>query len=323
MSDSALQGQVHAAPKPASRLRESVANFWRDFMYWSVAHFPIFVRVTRPFFLWFALNFSKALRDGPGANARRLLGPDASEKQVEQLRRKIVQSAYMSIYELGRAVNATHEKLHAWIEQVDGLEHYLNARKSGQGAIVVTGHIGPFEVSLVALGEREKRIHVIYQRDARSGFDQLRSKLRKKLGVEEAAINDGWAIWGRLRDALVADELVVIQGDRVMPGQRGVPVPFLDGHVLLPTGPIKLAMATGSPIIPIFSVRTRVGHCRVIIHEPIHVPREPGPVNSDHPALLKIASAIAGVVKDYPDQWAMYEKVWLEDQDDNLISVKA
>ncbi len=323
MNDSALHSQVHAETKRASRFREAVANFWRDYMYWSVAHFPIFVRITRPFFLWFALKFSKALRDGPAANARRLLGPDASDKKVEQLRRKIVQSAYMSIYELGRAANASPAALHEWIEDVDGLEHYLKARESGNGAIVVTAHIGPFEVSLAALKEQEKGIHVIYQRDARSGFDHLRTKLREKLGVEEAAINDGWAIWGRMRDVLAADEIVVIQGDRVMPGQRGVPVPFLNGHILLPTGPIKLAMATGSPIIPIFSVRTRVGHCRVIINEAVHVPREPGPVNSDHPALRIIAKAIARVVKAHPDQWAMYEKVWIEDQDDIAASVNA
>ena len=85
------------------RLHQASANFWREFMYFWTAHWPPFVLLTRPFFLFFALRFSKALRDGPAANARRILGRSACDADVERLRRAIVRSAYTSIYELGRA----------------------------------------------------------------------------------------------------------------------------------------------------------------------------------------------------------------------------
>ncbi|MFQ5495096.1 MAG: hypothetical protein ACE5EX_06910, partial [Phycisphaerae bacterium] len=111
------------------------------------------------------------------------------------------------------------------------------------------------------------------------------------------------------------NEVVLIQGDRVMPGQRGVVVPFLGGHVLLPTGPVKLAMISGSPIIPIFSVRTRVGRCRVVIDEPIDAGKQPGPVTGDHPAMRSIAAAIERQVSAHPEQWAVYQRAWLEDRD--------
>ena len=44
----------------------------------------------------------------------------------------------------------------------------------------------------------------------------------------------------------VADEVVAIQGDRVMPGQKGERLAFFDGHMLFPTGPVRLAIASGS-----------------------------------------------------------------------------
>ncbi len=314
-SSRAHPGDDGAEAQASSRLGRASANFWREFMYFWVAHWPPFVLLTRPFFLFFALRFSKELRDGPTANARRFLGPRASDAEVEKLRRAIVRSAYTSIYELGKAARSTPAQLRAWIERTDGAEHYHAVRKSGKGAILVTAHIGPFEVGMSALVEHERKIHVVFQRDERASFDRLRSKLRSKLGVAEAAIGDDWSIWGRLREALEADEVVLIQGDRVMPGQRGVPVPFLGGHVLLPTGSIKLAMLTGSPIIPVFSVRTRVGRCRVIIDEPIFVSRESGPVDANHPALLRIAKAIERQVAAHPDQWAVYERAWCEDRE--------
>ena len=87
-----------------SRIRTASANFWREFFYWWTEHCPPFVRLSRPFFLFFALRFSESLRDGPTANARRILGSDADDAQIEALRRAMVQNAYHSIYELGRAV---------------------------------------------------------------------------------------------------------------------------------------------------------------------------------------------------------------------------
>ena len=91
----------------AGWLSKLSANFWREFMYFWTEHWPPFVLLTRPFFLFFAFRFSEGLRDGPTANARRFLGPDASDSEVETFRRKIVRSAYTSIYELGRASRST------------------------------------------------------------------------------------------------------------------------------------------------------------------------------------------------------------------------
>ncbi len=295
------------------------ANFWREFMYWWTAHCPIVVLLTRPFFLWFAIRFSSALRDGPTANARRILGQGASEASVRKLRNRIISSAYTCIYELGRAARSTKDQLRKWVERVDGSENYFEARKSKNGAILLTAHIGPFEVGASALMDHEPKVHVVFRRDERASFDRLRSKLRRNIGLMETAIDDGWSIWGRVRDVLMADEVVLIQGDRVMPGQRGIAVRFFDGHILLPTGPVKLAMVTGSPIIPIFSIRTRIGRCRLVINEPIYVTREDGALGADHPAMLQIAAAIERQVRDHPEQWAMYERAWCEDQEDAAL----
>ncbi len=98
---------------------------------------------------------------------------------------------------------------------------------------------------------------------------KLRAKFRERLNISEAAIEEGWPLWMRLRDALMKDEVVAIQGDRVMPGQKGMKVPMLAGHILLPTGPFKLSAASESPVVPIFSIRTKDGRIKIFIEEPI------------------------------------------------------
>jgi len=315
-----------ASPAPSGALsaaslsrfmRRLSADFWREFMFFFTEHVPPVVLWTKPFFLWFAWRYSRVLRHATLTNARRLR-PAATEEERYALARSIVDSAYLSIYELGRAVRLSREKLRACIDDIQGIDNYLAARRAGRGAIIATAHLGPFEVGATAILDRERHVHVVFRRDEFTRFDRIRSQLRTQLGIVEAPIDDGWAIWLRLRDALQRDEVVLIQADRVMPGQKGVPVPFLGGHLLMPLGPIKLARAAGAPLIPIFSVRTSVGRVRVVIEAPIDVTGDdPAAVGSRRapPALLKLANVIERHVAAHPEQWMMFEPAWCEDRD--------
>ena len=92
-----------------------------------------------------------------------------------------------------------------------------------------------------------------------------------------------------------------------MPGQKGSRVPFLGGHMLLPTGPVKLAMASGAPIVPVFSVRTASGKIKLFIEEPIEVGQD---VDE---AMGKLAAVIGRYVSAYPEQWLVLNPAFEED----------
>ena len=300
-----------------SGVRRLSANFWLEFMFFWTEHWPPFVRLTRGFFLWFAWRYAKAFRQNTVANARGILGGGADEARAESLALSMIRNFYLSVYELGVSVRLTRQQMQQRIDGVEGRENYMKARESGKGAIILTAHLGSFELGMAALVDLEKRIHVVFQRDAFPRFERLRARLRRQLGVAEAPVDEGWAIWVRLRDALLADEVVMIQGDRVMPGQMGAPVAFLGGRILMPTGPIKLALATGASIIPVFSIRTTTGRVRVVVESPITVSREDGPPDGQHPAMRSLASAIARQVRAHPEQWLMVEPVWYHDDDES------
>jgi len=199
---------------------------------------------------------------------------------------------------------------------VENPELYINTRSAaptaGKGAIILTAHMGSFEVGAAALIEREKRMHVLFRRDSLDLFENIRTKLRKKIGVREVSVDEGWTIWMRLRDALANDEAVLIQGDRVMPGQKGQAVKFFGGHILLPTGPVRLALISGAPIIPVYSVRTPEGKIRLFIEKPIVVGDMPGGLSIDD-AMIWSGGVLEKFVRRFPDQWLENRPVWIED----------
>ena len=153
-------------------------------------------------------------------------------------------------------------------------------------------------------------MHVVFKRDLFDRFERIRSGVRELLGVVEAPIDDGLHTLMCLRDALLANEVVVMQADRAMPGQRGQVVPFLHGRMRLPVGPVKLAQLTGSPIIPVFLVRGERGGFRVHITEPISVDPDAELVDGVDPALRQIAQAIQFFVAKYPEQWLVLHRAF-------------
>jgi len=310
VADEIRQTIPDAAPEATrSRIRQFAANFWLNFLFWHTKHAPVLARRVKWFFLWFALENSKVIQRGSAINARRIFGPETTDKECRAYMYRVVSNFFDFIYDVGISLRLDRAGLLARIESVDGKPRYDQARKSKNGAIIATAHMGSFEAGAAALSEHEPRMHVVFKRDERGRFEQVRAELRQKLGVIEAPIDEGWTVWMRLRDALLNDEVVMVQIDRVMPGQKGSPVPFLHGHLLMPTGPLKLALATGSPIIPVFTTRTKAGKIRIHIEEPIYVRS----AEDVEPARSALARVLEKYVRAYPEQWLVLQPAFWED----------
>ncbi len=263
--------------------------------------------------VWGTVRFSHKVRRATFANARRILGADLPAARCEAFAKAVVGHFFDFVVDVGRSSAMTAAELHGQIESVEGRDAYVAHRKTGGGAIIATAHMGSFEVGLAALVDVEPNIHVVFKRDVLDGFESIRRALRTTLGVKEAAIDDGWETWMRLRDALENDQVVVVQVDRAMPGQKAQAVPMLGGHVLLPLGPVRLAQISGSPIVPVFTVRTAAGRCRVFAEAPIHVDPDAVLIDGVHPALLQLGKAIEKYVAAYPEQWLVLNPAFVED----------
>jgi len=263
--------------------------------------------------VWGGVHCSAKIRTATSANARRILGSDLSDRRCAKFAANVVGHFYDFVVDVGRAASMTPRELRRQIDAIEGRDDYLSHRQRGGGAIILTAHMGSFEVGLAALVDVEPDVHVVFKRDAMDGFETIRHSLRERLGVHEAPIDDGWETWMRLRDALERNHVVVMQGDRAMPGQKAQAVPVLGGHVMLPLGPIKLAQISGSPIVPVFAIRTSSDRCRLFAQAPIHVDPEARLVDGVHPALLEIGRVLEKFIAAYPEQWLVLDAAFVED----------
>lgn len=291
-------------------IRAAAVSFWLDRLFLLAERAPRLLRLARVPLARLAYRCSASIRAGTLANAARILGPDSTPAERGAFARKVVEHFILFCHDIGRSLRMSPDELLSRIEHIEGHPHYDAARRQRRGAIVVTAHMGSFEVGMAALRRQDAKIHVVFRRDTFARFERMRAALRARLDISEAPVDEGWTVWMRLRDALQNDEVVVLQADRVMPGQKGHCVPVLGADMMLPAGPVKLAMATGAPIVPVFSIRTPTGGVRLCVEPAIEVRG-----NDIDQAMRQLAAVVGKYVQAHGEQWLMLQPAWCESED--------
>jgi KDO2-lipid IV(A) lauroyltransferase len=307
-----LANPVTAPQQP--RGEPPLARVGLTIFFFVAQHAVWLLRAIRPVTVRLALLASPAVVCNLRLNAERIFNRALSRRQHRQFARGVMANFYDFVVDLAASGRASTEAINRRVERIDGEPAYLAARQRRAGAVLVTMHMGAFEVGLAALRRVEPKVTVVFKRDAFAGFERIRQRVRQQLGVREAAIDDGLPALFQLRNALLDDEVVVMQGDRAMPGQRSQMVPFLGGHLRMPTGPVRLARLTGSPIVPVFVLRGRRDKCRIQMAAPIDVDvcqLQSGPTSGDvDPALLALARTFESTIAQYPEQWLVLERAF-------------
>ena len=303
----------HKPPAVSEQSLPSTSRLALTFLFALARRTPRPLRLLRPLGVHLTLLGSQKVRQATRANAKRILGPTSTPAQQKQLAKQVIANFFDFVIDVATAAHATPEQLRNKIESVQGRDQYFETRKSNRGAIIVTAHLGSFEVGLAMLTQVEPHVHVVFKRDQQTGFESQRRALRQNLGVQEAPVDEGWDTWLALRDALADNQVVVMQADRALPGQRAQSVPFLHGHLRLPLGPLTLAQLSGSPLIPVFAIKLENGQSRLFAEAPIHVDPNAKPIDGIHPALHQLAKVLEKFIAQYPEQWLILEPAFVED----------
>lgn len=280
--------------------------FWRQLLRWGVRNLPPYLQ---PFMIavW-ALIF---LVWGPGRR-----GVVANLKAI-----KPGSSAIANIFRCYRVflnfawTIADNARFKALGEAPDwkfvGFEH-LQKMQSGSGAILLTAHMGNYDLGAHIFAETSGREIVMVRApetdpDTRAFEDENKARsLRIEFNTDPA--NLAFELLEHVR----AGEIVAIQGDRVTEGIASTSATLFGKSTLIPAGPFALAMAAQVPIYPIFIVREGYRSYTLISCEPIAVTR-----TRDREAALAAANAawttqLEAVVSRFWFQWFTFAPFAIE-----------
>ena len=196
------------------------------------------------------------------------------------------------------------------IEGWSGFENLTAARDAGRGTIIVTGHLGHWELGGLVLARRGLPLTVVTLEEPSTELTRWREAGRRRLGIRTIAVGPGHPFaFVEMIQTLRRNELVAMLVDRPYAG-TGAPVRLFGHTTEFSTAPALLAQHTGAAILPAFVLRQPSGRY-VSIAEPI----VPMPATADPRADLaantqRLASAFESIIRQHPAQWFHYVPIW-------------
>ena len=157
-----------------------------------------------------------------------------------------------------------------------GLEHFERMRSHEGGAIILTAHMGSYDLGAHLFSETSDRRIVMVRApetdpETRQFEEANLARAPERLRVDFNTKSADLAL--DLLHAVQSGELVAIQGDRVTPGITSYPATLFGKRTEIPAGPFALAMAARVPIFPMFIVRLGRRRYRLMTCAPISVER--------------------------------------------------
>lgn len=249
---------------------------------------------------WFAAPARRAIL---AANARHF-APGATPRDVRAIARRTLRHLMEDATDLFRLPALDRDALLRLVH-MEGLDGLQAAHALGRGVIVVTPHLGPYELGAACLATIGLPVHAMVE-DLDPETNAALAAYRAATGLRLVSRNSGLRQLYRL---LRQGEIALLVADRVIgDGSDGLEVPFGDGVRRVPTGPAAFALATGAPIVVAWIVRGQSRAPRYLVHfdPPID------PEGATREALTRrVAERFDRVIREHPDQWYVFQPEWL------------
>jgi len=284
--------------------------FWYRFHGWIIRSVP--EPLLRVVSVVFALLFFVCLRNIRAAiasNLEAVLGPcEWWERQ-----RRI----YRTIWSFGWCLNERHERLttHRPFQiEAEAIENWNEVAVPGRGLVLVTAHLGNFEVGSMLPSELQGRhVHLVrepevdaqaqaFLQEVLAGFTQAQYTMHFQSDDPLQGIE--------LLDALRRGEIVAAQGDRPRAGGRSIDATLFGRPFPLPPGPAALARTADASLLPVFVFREGRRRYRVVFRPPIHTART-GDITADLRATMgRVVTEIEWAIRRAPHQWFCFRRLW-------------
>ena len=287
-------------------------DFWLRYLYLGVRICPWFLE---PALVWsyavFFFVFCRSQRRAVAANLGVIRPSDGPLRRLAGALRVIHHFA-------GTLTDVAYQRIGRdvidW--EVAGSEHLDELKTLGSGAVVLTAHMGNYDLAAPLLARWfDRKIHIVRAPERDPESQRYMEEQRDAAHAEHFVVHyneAGNMLAVELAKLLQDGEIVAIQGDRILFDVSALEVPFRDGFFWrLPRGPFTLATVASVPMIPIFIIRLGCRRYRIEIGEGVFFEGEAGKRSALQDAMAKWWSArLREVVERHPLQWFVFEPMF-------------
>jgi Kdo2-lipid IVA lauroyltransferase/acyltransferase len=232
--------------------------------------------------------------------------PDLSRDAVVQLARESYEHLGRTFIETALLDSIGKDGLQALVESVDGWEEIEDVMAKGRGAVLVTGHIGNWELAGSYVAARGIPLDAIVRGMANPLFDAYINHTREAIGM--TVVHDSEAV-RRTPRSLRAGRAVAFVADQGVMGLASTFVPFFGRPAKTPRGAAVFALRFDVPVVFVVALRNPNGRYRIVV-ERIEAPQT-GDRERDVDAIVaRFTQHLEKWVRAVPAQYFWQHRRW-------------
>lgn len=182
--------------------------------------------------------------------------------------------------------------------EVEGREHFDRLAALPGGFIMLSSHVGCYEMAGYTLSSEVKRFNVLVYAGESATIMQQRSALLGRHNMRMVPVSSDMSHLFALHGALSAGEIVSMPADRLFGSSKSVRCTFMGATAPFPVGAYRLSRADDAPMLAVFVMKE--GYRRY------HLYVRPIATAQDY------ADALSDMVRRYPNQWFNYYDFFCE-----------
>ena len=193
--------------------------------------------------------------------------------------------------------------------ETEGEEHFheLSARK--EGFLLLSAHIGNYEIAGYTLTSERKRLNALVFAGEKASVQRNRGRMFEGKNINMIALNEDMSHLFEINQALTDGEIVSMPSDRINGSQKCIEHEFLGAKAKFPLGPFSVATAKGLNALAVNVMKTSLKGYKIFI-TPLPYDKQ-APRQEQIKQLSKAYVAeLEHRVRQYPEQWYNFFEFW-------------
>jgi len=255
--------------------------------------------------IYYALS---KVRTSTEHNLNVAFGPEQYEGEYKELGRRMFISLGKTFTDYALFWKMTTREQFSRYFKFEGEENLKKAYEKGKGVLCLVSHTPGWEFSAIMPPVLGYKSMGVSSRIKNSALDKLMIDLRESRGMANITRNH---CYETLVERLKKGECLIIMIDQDSKNIRGEFLQFFGHEAYTPIGCARLAMATGAPIVPMYTIRNNADDTYIFKMLPeIPFEHRETEIETIRYNTQKHNDVIERIIREHPEQWVWMHERW-------------
>lgn len=194
--------------------------------------------------------------------------------------------------------------------EIDGNETFLHSLESQKGGIMLSAHVGNYELFGYLLKQDKKKINALIYSGESDIISKERKKIFEKNNINPISVSNDMSHLFEIKNALQNGDFLSLLADRSFEGGKSTMSNFLGKNARFSIAPFLIAEQFDVPIIAVFAMKSSRRKFSVFVKSIACDSNIKGKENRAEALLNCYLIELENIVKKYPDQWFNYYNFW-------------